>query len=116
MNLLRENTDLFSADRDGFLDLIEDYFDYQATEGKLQPSILSHPAISRQGHEYSLFHKPSTITQKLTIKNTIILDDGDDLGPVEYHGQTEPDESDHEEETPQTAADIVSASLVSGGV
>ena len=45
LNLLGENADLFSADRDGPLDLIEDYFDYHATEGKLQSSLLSHPAI-----------------------------------------------------------------------
>ena len=38
------------------------------------------------------------------------------MGPVEDHGQTEPDESDHEEETPQTAADIASVSLASGAL
>ena len=37
------------------------------------------------------------------------------MGPVKDHGQTEPDNSDHEE-TPQTAADIVSASLASGAL
>ena len=37
------------------------------------------------------------------------------MGPVEDHGQTEPDNSDYEE-TPQTAADIVSASLASGAL
>ena len=42
LNLLGENADLFSADREGILDLIEDD---HATAGKLQPSLLSHPAI-----------------------------------------------------------------------
>ena len=45
MNLLGENTDLFSTNSEGLLDLIEDYFNDHATTGKLQPSLLSHPAI-----------------------------------------------------------------------
>ena len=55
LNLLGENEDLFSADREGLLDLIEDYFDDHATAGKLQPSLLSHPAIIVISgyHEYS---------------------------------------------------------------
>ncbi len=35
LNLLGENADLFAADGDGLLDLIEEYFDSHATEGKL---------------------------------------------------------------------------------
>ena len=35
LNLLGENADLFSADREGLLDLIEDYFDDHTTTGKL---------------------------------------------------------------------------------
>ena len=48
LNLLGEDADLFSADREGLLDLIGEYFDDHATEGKIQiqPSLLSHPAIS----------------------------------------------------------------------
>ena len=38
LNLLGENSDLFSADREGLLDLIGEYFDDHATEGKLQYS------------------------------------------------------------------------------
>ena len=53
LNLLGENADLFSSDRDGLLDLIEDYFDDHATEGKLRPSLLSHPTINAHTHEYS---------------------------------------------------------------
>ena len=52
-------------------------------------------------------------TIMLNNNNTLILDN---LGPLEDHGQTadeELDNSDNEEEIPQTADDIVSASLVS---
>ena len=35
LNLLGENTDFFSANHEGLLDLIEDYFDDHATAGKL---------------------------------------------------------------------------------
>ena len=45
LNLLGENADLFSSDREGLLDLIGEYFDNHATEGKLRSSLLSHPAI-----------------------------------------------------------------------
>ena len=44
LNLLGENSDLFSADHDGLLDLIEDYFDYHTIEGKFQLTLLSNPA------------------------------------------------------------------------
>ena len=46
LNLLGENTDLFSSDSEVYLELIEEFFDDHATEGKLQPNLLSHPAIS----------------------------------------------------------------------
>ena len=58
-------------------------------------------------------------TIMLNNNNTLILDNDDDLGPLEDHGQTadeELDNSDNEEEIPQTADDIVSASLVSGAL
>ena len=35
LNLLGENADLFSADHDGLLDLIGEYFDNHVTEGML---------------------------------------------------------------------------------
>ena len=38
------------------------------------------------------------------------------MGPVEDYRQTEPDNSDREEEIPLTAADIVSDSIVSGAL
>ena len=47
-----------------------------------------------------------------------MLDD-DDLGAVEDHEQAadgEPEDSDYEEETTQTADDMVSASLASGAL
>jgi len=46
LNLLGENADLFSSDSGGYLELIEEFFDDHATEGKLQPNLLSRPAIS----------------------------------------------------------------------
>jgi hypothetical protein len=52
LNLLGENTDLFSADSEGLLDLIEDYFDDHTTAGKLQPSLLFHPVIISGYYEY----------------------------------------------------------------
>ena len=57
LNLLGENADLFSADREGLLDLIEDYFDDHATAGKLQPSLLSHPAIIIISGYYEYSHR-----------------------------------------------------------
>ena len=57
LNLLGENADLFSADREGLLDLIGEYFDDHATEGKIRPSLLSHPAI-RYIYEYSHHYNP----------------------------------------------------------
>ena len=35
LNLLGENADLFATDSEGLLNLIEEYFDSHATEGKL---------------------------------------------------------------------------------
>ena len=52
LNLLGENAD-FSSDCDSLLDLIKDYFDDHMTEGKLRPSLLSHPTINAHTHEYS---------------------------------------------------------------
>ena len=45
LNLLGENANLFSADGNDLLELIEDFFDSDTTNGKLQPKLLSHPAI-----------------------------------------------------------------------
>ena len=41
LNLLGENSDLFSTDSEGLLDLIGEYFDNRVTEGKLlaQPTV-----------------------------------------------------------------------------
>ena len=52
LNLPGEDADLFSADREGLLILISKYFDNHATEGKIQiqPSLLSHQAISSVRH------------------------------------------------------------------
>ena len=55
----------------------------------------------------------------MLIHKYAILDNDDDSGPVDDHRQTankEPDDSDPEEETPQTADDIVSTSLASGAL
>ena len=48
----------------------------------------------------------SYVHSNTTLNTTITLDDGDDLGAIEDLGQTKLEESD-DEETPQTATDIV---------
>ena len=49
LNHLGENTDVFAADRDNLLDLIEDYFNgHMMEEGKIQPNLpifSTHPEL-----------------------------------------------------------------------
>ena len=114
LNLLGENADLFSSDHEGLLDLIGEYFDDHAPERKLRPSLLSHPAIIITLHEYShqdAWHKHN--------KNTIIISDDDALETVENHEliiDEDPEDSDYEEGTTQTADNIVLDSLASGAL
>ena len=56
LNLLGENVDLFSANREGLLDLIEDYNDHMIAS-KLQSSLLSHPAIIIRSSYYEYSHQ-----------------------------------------------------------
>ena len=60
-------------------------------------------------------HRQNRFIKVLDTTIKLILDD--DLGPVEADPETivdeDPEESDHEEETIQTADDIVSSSLAS---
>lgn len=93
LNLLGEDANLFSADSECLLNLISKYFNDHTTEGDLQPSLLSHLAISSSTHEYS--HQDSCTNQDTIMLNNkyAILDD-DGLGPVEDHGQTADKEPD----------------------